>query len=186
MDLIVFDKDGTLTETASGEIFPKTPEDQRLKFDTDRLPSNAYIAVASNQKGLFLGHKTREFLEAEFAWLEKNCLALISLMVACPDNGETVLIRPEYGRAFIHFNKQSMFTEHAFLKDQVDLMGTFRKPQAGMLKLIEAIATWTPDGSRKISRKIFIGKNKTDQQAAEKANFKYWDVKDWLAANEMN
>lgn len=193
MDLIVFDKDGTVTETISGKPFPETPTDQKLRFDITGLPSNNYYAIASNQLGLSLGYKTREFLEEEFNYLEEITQYYFDVMVACPDDGQTVLVRPVKEKPFIHFDRVSMFQNNLVLELQAELMGSFRKPQPGMLKLVEAIARWTPSdpealayaSNRSIDRRVFVGDMASDKAAAIAAGFKYWDINNWMKANSL-
>ena len=191
-DLIVFDKDGTLTETVSGKTFSQTPKDQKLKFDVTKLPSN-YYAIASNQRGLSGGHKTRKFLEDEFSYLEEITQGYFNLMAACPDDGQTVLVRPIPYKPFIHFDKPSMFQHNVVLELQAGLMGSFRKPQPGMLKLIETIARWKPSdpeqladaSNESIDRRVFVGDMTSDKEAAAAAGFEYWDINDWMTANNL-
>jgi len=72
MKLIAFDLDGTLTTTASGKRFPESPTDKILRFDPTVLCNpDLYLVVASNQKGISLGMKSKEFVEQEFAYLDK-------------------------------------------------------------------------------------------------------------------
>ena len=190
MDLIVFDADGTLTTTASGAKFPQSPEDKKLRFNPAPLPNDAYLVIASNQKGISLGLKSREFAEAEFNYLDDLTQHLFDAILICPDDGATVWVKPEHDRPFIRFAAKGTpyhadFETSPILSGTSHLIGTFRKPQPGMLHLAEALAErrlWG-EPQRKIDRRIFIGDQYSDRQSSEAAGFKYWDIEDWLKAN---
>lgn len=193
MQLIVFDADGTLTTTASGAKFPQSPEDKKLRFNPESLPSDAYLVIASNQKGISLGLKSREFAEAEFTYLDDLTKQVFDAIIICPDDGATVWIKPEHDRPFIPFATKGTphhadFEENPRLSGCESLIGTFRKPQPGMLHLAEALAEGRLWGEpqRQITERIFIGDQDSDRQAAEAAGFKYWDIEDWLKANREN
>lgn len=72
-DAIIFDMDKTLKLTASGEEFPQSPEDFRINPVIKEWAKNyddwCELYIASNQRGLATGAKTREFLEREIAFL---------------------------------------------------------------------------------------------------------------------
>lgn len=184
MKLIVFDADGTLTRTASGKQFPETPSDKILQFNPKNLyHPNVYLAVASNQKGVSLGFKTSEFLEEEFAYLDDLTEHIFNCFIICPDDGESVWIKREHEEQFIRLGNQrgyQKFSEFPYLSGCESLIGTFRKPEPGMLQLAEKIATWSPYGTREITDRIFIGDRESDQSAAQKAGFRFWYIDDFL------
>lgn len=190
MKLIVFDADGTLTKTLSGKEFPESPTDKVLRFDPAILcDPNLYLVVASNQKGVSLGLKSKEFLEEEFSYLDQITNYIFDCFLVCPDNGETVWINPDHGKTFLKFGKRPgylRFSDVDFLSDFDLLIGKFRKPQPGMLHLAERIAQWGSGTFRQVSERVFIGDQKSDAEAAEKAGFKFWYIDDWLWVNKLN
>jgi len=190
MKLIAFDLDGTLTTTASGKRFPESPTDKILRFDPTVLCNpDLYLVVASNQKGISLGMKSKEFVEQEFAYLDKITNYIFKCFLLCPDEGETVWINPDHGKTFLKFGNQPghlQFSDVHFLTDCESLIGTFRKPMPGMLQLAEKIAQWTPDGIRTITDRVFIGDMETDKEADKNAGFRFCYIDEWLHINCLN
>jgi|GEM_PF-2801545 D-glycero-D-manno-heptose 1,7-bisphosphate phosphatase len=86
--LDIFDKDGTLVETKSGEPFPKLGDQRLISGVKERIADSAaagnIIVVASNQGGIEKGYKPLEDAIAEFQEVMK-LLPEISMCLFCPD-----------------------------------------------------------------------------------------------------
>lgn len=70
-DVIVFDKDGTITRPREGRTFPQSPDDFELVPEfhewADGFPQSEELAlyIVTNQRGLSTGQKTFDFLQHE-------------------------------------------------------------------------------------------------------------------------
>lgn len=82
-DAIIFDMDGTIKRTKSGETFPQSPDDWQLTKEFEAFNACEFMYggndfyLISNQRGLTGGQKTEDFLDNEQAslkiYLEENC-----------------------------------------------------------------------------------------------------------------
>lgn len=167
--LVIFDKDGTLTTPASGATFVQSPTDQILLSGVvDRLAEleamGATIAIASNQAGVAAGHKTLVSAANEMAYC-MNLIGIKYLAYFCPDfEGKEcyhVAIEPHgYSAHAIHNNANA---QH--------LVGSFRKPQAGMLQFV---MQW--GGFKDV---VFVGDRPEDREAAQSAGVAFVDAEAW-------
>lgn len=87
MKLVIFDKDGTLTTTKSGNTFAQSPQDQELITGVakrlEQLRRDGWkIAIASNQGGVDAGYKSLDDAVEEM----RVCLSLTKIEIAyfCP------------------------------------------------------------------------------------------------------
>ena len=102
-DLIMFDKDGTLTKTKSGNHCPNTPDDMEVMYDTgyflipNLFGTDTRIVICSNQLGVSKGYMSKED-----AWAVLNASA--------------ELFNVNFDAAYMAFNDDEM-----------------RKPRPGML-----------------------------------------------------
>ena len=128
--LIIFDKDGTLTEPKSGEPFVQHPLDQQpipgaaeavRHFHGRGFP----MVVASNQGGVASGHKSLDEAISEMRF----CLELFPEI-------EFGVFSPDYeGRvAYLVWRDRSEQVPQP--KDLLNRFGHFRKPGPGMIHLI--------------------------------------------------
>jgi D-glycero-D-manno-heptose 1,7-bisphosphate phosphatase len=144
MKLLLTDKDGTLIAPASGAKFVNQPWDQApLPGASEAIAKYAAdgwtIAIISNQGGVAGGHKSLEsaILEMQF------CLKLfpqIQEAYFCPDFDGLDCWRV-WGDCSP--SQQICYGEKSFQSWELALKGTFRKPNAGMLRL--AMAIHSPD-----------------------------------------
>jgi D-glycero-D-manno-heptose 1,7-bisphosphate phosphatase len=169
--LAVLDKDGTLVVPKSGDKFINSPEDQilipnvidRLKY----LQSQGYrLAIASNQGGVEMGHKTlnNALLEIRFCVeLLHDAGIVIDRAMLCPDyKGEICYIVDLANKQYRKIDKDTDNNTLECIYDIKSLEKTYRKPHGGMLKL----ASKYPNEYR-----IMIGDRAEDQGAAMAANF---------------
>lgn len=180
--LVVFDKDGTLVTTKSGKDFLVAPSDQKPLFDFSVL-KNSYFdtengvqykityAIATNQKGIKLKHKTKDFLSDEFWYLTEELKFPTSIVLCCPDDGESLWRWWKNQKIGIRD-----ITRH------YSCCGNFRKPNAGMLLAAKDITART---RYQIQEMVFIGDNKTDEQAAIEAKCRYVYIDEWLKVNHL-
>ncbi len=157
--LAILDKDGTLTETISGERFVQSPTDQKLISGVEqaiaKLIAEGYtLAIASNQGGVGAGHKSLEDAIAEMRYAMQ--LTGISIAFFCPNfQGDTCWkITPE--------------TKFEYNTGGFDGQ-SYRKPDGGMLLL----------ASDSASEAIMIGDRREDEQAAHNAQIPFIHAKDW-------
>ena len=206
--LVVFDKDGTLTRTKSGATFAKSPEDQEPLFDFNlpswysvlgkeprNMPNSSHpaypdgawftYAIATNQKGISMRHKSEDFFAEEIAYLKWELNFPADAILACPDEGDNLLtmqiqpaFAPRNNLVFDCFSEKH--TDHFGIPKK--LRGTFRKPQPGMLLAMEYFLSWQSNTPISFDQRIFIGDRDTDRLAAEQAGFNYWDIQEWLKA----
>ena len=79
-DAIIFDMDGTIKRTKSGETFPQSPDDFEVTPEFDKFVNFGWVYdtpmyIVSNQRGLSGGQKTDDFLKQEWEKLE-GCIAV--------------------------------------------------------------------------------------------------------------
>jgi D-glycero-D-manno-heptose 1,7-bisphosphate phosphatase len=184
MKLLVLDKDGTLTRTKSGHTFVQHPEDQVL-IDGVAEAIAAYtadgwtMAIASNQGGVAAGHKTLEQAIAEMQYAIK--LTGICIGMFCPDDGQSAYL--------VDFLSSCKYSD-AYPK----YIGTFRKPQGGMLNALrysrnaslqDIVRTskgleLLPASEGDRYRYLMVSDRDEDFGAAVNAGFGYMHVSTWL------
>jgi len=191
--LRVFDKDGTLVQTKSGETFPKLGDQQLIPGVKERIAAYAaagdIIAVASNQGGI-PRYKTLEDAIAEF-WELMTLLPEISVCFFCPDfdgkqcwsvpNPETEIfgrsLAPSRthvaGRVKDYYAAKPLHEGVGSGLSYGELIGTFRKPNPGMLK---AAMLWA-----NVDTCSYVGDRPEDEEAASSISIPYQHVSLWLA-----
>jgi HAD superfamily hydrolase (TIGR01662 family) len=176
MKLAILDKDGTLVLPRSGNKFVQNPTDQILMIGVvegcQRLIDAGYVlAIASNQGGVEAGFKTLEEANHEMSY----CMHLlqgfdirIEVAILCPDfeGNQCLLVR--WDASF------DSTTDSITGVENKDLIGTFRKPQAGMLKAISSIIQPTEPADC-----WMIGDRDEDRLAAQAAGFGFLDADEW-------
>jgi D-glycero-D-manno-heptose 1,7-bisphosphate phosphatase len=179
--LDIFDKDGTLVETKSGEPFPKLGDQRLISGVKERIADSAaagnIIVVASNQGGIEKGYKRLEDAIAEFQEV-MELLPEISACYFCPnfDGTQCVYVSKE-GR---------VVAVHDHWKKYDYLIGSYRKPKPGMLLLAIARELWVPvPGDKKPNKEVahYTGDRPEDEGAAMNAGVSFRHVNDWLATD---
>ena len=170
MKLAIFDKDGTLTTTASGEKFVQHPADQVL------LPGVAegiaalaaddwMIAIASNQGGVAAGHKSLQDAIAEMRYCIELLPAKIPFAFLCPDfEGEECWMLDGADDIALHGADVNLSFD-----------ARFRKPEPGMIVAARAMQI------RKIDFCLFVGDRAEDKQAAAAAGVPFQWADQWRA-----
>ncbi len=196
--LRVFDKDGTLVQTKSGETFPKLGDQQLIPGVKERIAAYAaagdIIVVASNQGGI-PRYKTLEDAIAEFQEL-MTLLPEISVCFFCPDfdgkqcwsvpNPETDLFWRSLatdktypaGKSKDYYAAKPLHEGVGAGLSYGELIGTFRKPNPGMLK---AAMLWANADAC-----TYVGDHPEDEGAAISAGVPYQYVGEWLADQSMS
>ena len=190
MKLAVLDKDGTLVLPKSGNTFVQNPTDQILMVGAvegcKRLIDAGYVlAIASNQGGIASGYKTLDGANHEISYcmhlLEGFNIRIVVGML-CPDfeGNECSIVRWDASFDYI--------TDSIVGHKNEDLIGTFRKPNPGMLKAIASLFAMpkakTKDANPfktelKIEDCWMIGDREEDRLAAEAAGFSFLDADEW-------
>jgi D-glycero-D-manno-heptose 1,7-bisphosphate phosphatase len=166
--LVILDKDGTLTESASGNTFVQSPTDQQLLLGVkeriiDLNARGVLLVIASNQGGVASRHKTLKQAAEEM----KFCLSLLPAIDSaffCPDFGGQL--------CYSICKKRSRLTLHDDVAYST-LRGTYRKPKAGMLNLIIDLM-----GESKKDA-VMVGDRPEDAQAAVTAGITFVDAEAW-------
>jgi D-glycero-D-manno-heptose 1,7-bisphosphate phosphatase len=171
--LRVFDKDGTLVETKSGETFPKLGDQRLIPGVKERIAAykeaGDIIVVASNQGGI-PQHKSLEDAIAEFQEV-MELLPEISVCFFCPDfEGKDCWMVPNSSLKIEGFQFP---VEPIYYPRSSDLVGSFRKPNPGMLK---AAMLWAS-----VDSCTYVGDRPEDESAAIAAGVPYQHVSHWLA-----
>jgi D-glycero-D-manno-heptose 1,7-bisphosphate phosphatase len=184
MKLAVLDKDGTLVLPKSGNTFVQNPTDQILMVGVvegcQRLIDAGYVlAIASNQGGVSAGHKTLDEANHEMSY----CMHLlqgfdirIEVAMLCPDFEGTQCFVTRWDASFDYITDSLAGFENE------DLIGTFRKPQAGMLKAISrglGCANASIIQPTQLEDCWMIGDREEDRLAAEAAGFGFLDADEW-------
>lgn len=169
--LLLLDCDGTIREPASGGKFIQNPKDQKIIKGADWAIAHYYkeswtVVGITNQAGVAAGHKqlVDALTEAEYTlklFPEIVCIYL------CPDfEGRYCwLIDRDHDALPIHLADWA-----------IELVGTFRKPQPGMLK---AAITNHIMGKLTDSNCWYIGDRWEDLEAAMRAGVQYMDADIW-------
>jgi len=166
--LRVFDKDGTLVETKSGETFPKLGDQQLIPGVKERIAAykeaGDIIVVASNQGGI-PQYKSLEDAIAKFQEV-MELLPEISLCFFCPGfEGEGCWMVP---------NPKIESSLAARPINWPIEPNSFRKPNPGMLK---AAMYWA-----NVDSCTYVGDRPEDESAAIAAGVPYQHVSYWLAS----
>jgi D-glycero-D-manno-heptose 1,7-bisphosphate phosphatase len=183
--LVIFNKDRTLVESASGSKFIESPTDQRLLPGVaERIAElkrmGATLVIASNQGGVAAGHKSLADAIAEMRF----CLELL------PDAIDTGFFCPTYEGNDFYAVGAGIQNNHVLLsigdylssepaaedysiEELIPLKnkGFFRKPNAGML--LFAIKDCADQEA------IMIGDRPEDAQAAATAGIPFIDAAAW-------
>lgn len=166
-DILFFDFDGTLVETASGKLFPESKEDMVVKVPVlesiKKMHSQhplSHIFIVSNQGGVSLGYQTDEDVKYR---IERTIRELSAFV-----NDDS-----------IHFDYR-----YATSNDPADPM---RKPNPGMiyhlLQFVEA-----EDLDLLIDRSLMVGDasgkpgdwSDSDRRTAEICGMDYIDIEDFM------
>lgn len=177
--LLILDKDWTLVKPISGGTFVQHPEDQELLPGVADTIAHYHaegweMVIASNQGGVTAGHKTLDDAIAEMRYCMR-LLPQIAFSLFCPDQGSDCWF---VGSAR-EINVLKVWKKfNAF----DDLVGKFRKPDAGMLLLSQYYHFWTPErgGTLQPSNTLFVGDMDTDFQCAQNAGVEFIWASDWV------
>lgn len=147
--LLLLDKDGTIIQPKSGQVFVQNPKDQELIKDAAEaiaLYRRSEIMIISNQGGVAAGHKTLEEAIAEMQYALE--LSKINSGFLCPDfEGQECY--------WVTANQASKLTQHS---------GSYRKPNPGMV--FAAIELFKQDHGVKPKQVIVVGDRDEDRDAA--------------------
>lgn len=162
MQILYLDKDGTLTQTKSGNKFVQSPWDQEtIKGVPETLAkwvNDGWTPIIiSNQQGVQYRHKSLEecFLEMRFAL---ELFPAIKEAYFCPDDGATCWRC--WGDC-----KESSRIFYGPDNYYVKFSGTYQKPGAGMIALASNIHCAVDA--------YMVGDMKCDEDAAKQANIKF-------------
>lgn len=175
--ILFLDLDGTVRKTKSGKTFINDPVDQCL-IDGVGEALNHYstkgwhIVGITNQGGVAAGFKSLDSAIAEQHVTLTLCPQIKSIYF-CPDM--------EGNQCFYVNQEGRTVAVHEHWKKYADLIGTYRKPNAGMLWLASQHENWesvpaaTP---HKFSDDWMIGDRQEDFECAKAAgiNFMWADV----------
>ena len=169
--LAIFDKDGTITTTASGSSFVQHPENQTLLPGVTeglrRMAADGYaFAIASNQGGIGAGHKTLAATVSEMNFC-RNLLGEIRIpnIFFCPDleGQECYQIASDGDVVPLHdLNLGSSLAGQ-----------NFRKPGAGMIIAAQAMQMLF------VESVVFVGDHPEDEQAAIAAGVSFEWADEW-------
>jgi D-glycero-D-manno-heptose 1,7-bisphosphate phosphatase len=154
--LIIFDKDGTLCRSRSGQTFINSADDQELipgvlEKIKDLKTQGAKIAIASNQGGVAFGHMS--YSEAWAIMEHAEDLIEADEFIFCPDHPKGTV--PEYTSD-----------------------SPYRKPGPKMI-------TETADNLHvPLSGVLFVGDRPEDEQAAKAAGVDFMWAKDFFGWGE--
>jgi D-glycero-D-manno-heptose 1,7-bisphosphate phosphatase len=172
--LLLIDKDGTVTRTKSGETFVQTWNDQELipgvaqSLHYHRRQGYTPIII-TNQGGVAAGHKTlhEALAETQFACL----LAGINRAYVCPDAAGTIGENVYEIRNGVDVDVDDWLVTHYTLdslKTAKNLQITgLRKPECGMLLTAIALADYPVQGC------FYVGDRPEDSEAAAKAEIRF-------------
>lgn len=171
--LVIIDKDGTLVEPASGDRFVQCTDQQLLPGVAERIAElkamGATIVIASNQGGVAAGHKSLADAVREMQYALK-LMPEVEYAYFCPDYA---------GEESYYIHQSEVDASPAMAAWCVhttvigsELIGTFRKPEAGMLKAAMAVYPMLKDA-------VMIGDRPEDQQAAAAAGIPFVDAEAW-------
>lgn len=169
--LLLIDCDGTIREPASGEKFIQHPLDQRIISGADKGIVHAHkqgwrIIAISNQGSVAAGHKLLEDAIAE-AHYTLELFPQVLCTYICPDfeGKHCWMIGRGHDEIAVHLTPWGE-----------EFIGTFRKPQPGMLSAAIKMSGF-PD--RK-SEYFYIGDRPEDEEAAMRAGVNFLPTDIWL------
>jgi D-glycero-D-manno-heptose 1,7-bisphosphate phosphatase len=172
MNLLMVDIDGTLTETLSGEPFKKHPRDCKIIQGADKAIAHYKkagwnIFGISNQGGVEAGFKTIESAAEEMNYT-LYLFPELSAIYFCPDmKGE---------RLISIWKETSIATDVS--KFTPELIGLYRKPNAGMLNYI--MNTMEEEGEgEELQRIWYVGDRPEDSKAAINAGVNFCHASWW-------
>lgn len=171
MKLLLTDCDGTIREPASGEKFIQYPLDQRVIFGADRTlayyHSKGWLIVGiSNQSGVAAGHKVLDDAIAESHYTLELFPQILCIYI-CPDfeGKHCWLIGRNHDEVPVHLTPWGE-----------DFIGTFRKPQPGMLNAAVKMSGF----KERKSEYWFVGDRTEDEESAMRAGVNFMPADIWL------
>jgi D-glycero-D-manno-heptose 1,7-bisphosphate phosphatase len=187
MPLLLTDLDGTLRKSASGARFITKPFDQEIIENIPRALDNwlneasrdnsgdTKIIGITNQGGVATGHKLLEDCLIEQAVTIKLLEGRLDRVYACIDfdgykcfvifDSEVGLIADNEG--FLNFKTQLKYS-------RLDIIGKFRKPDAGMLTVARLTQNHHP------AECLYIGDREEDRAAALNAKIPFLWVAEFM------
>ena len=186
-DLILWDKDGTLTKPASGDKFPQGAIDQEF-YDLRLIPivgtllgkDDKHMGIITNQGGVGDGYKTEE--EAIDETLYAMSLTGIRWAALCPDSPKRPDTDPSVG-IFLN-DTNAIRAEWPYLEayrtrircnELKSNVVDYRKPGSGMIRA--AMNYFQIEDPKRI---LFVGNHHTDKSAAIAQNIYYMDIDNLL------
>lgn len=166
--ILFCDIDETLTETISGNAFKQHSEDVKVIEGVQKAiayfhQNNWLIIGVSNQGGIAKGFKILEATIREM----KVTLSLIpnlSYIYFCPDFEGQECWQVTNSEAYEISDRETQ------------LIGQFRKPDAGMLKLAKL---FVEDGNWEVTDMIMVGDRPEDMEAASAMGCKFYWAEKW-------
>jgi D-glycero-D-manno-heptose 1,7-bisphosphate phosphatase len=166
--ILFVDIDGTLTETISGHAFKQNSEDVKVIKGVQQAiahfhKNNWLIIGVSNQGGIAKGFKTLEATIREMQ-VTLSLIPYLSDIYFCPDfEGK------ECWRVI-------RFESYEISDREMQLIGQYRKPDAGMLKLAKL---FIEDGNREVTDVIMVGDRSEDMECASAMGCKFMWAENW-------
>ncbi|MHC5824192.1 MAG: HAD hydrolase-like protein [Nostoc sp.] len=173
--ILFVDIDGTLTETISGHPFKQSPTDVKIIEGADRAIAHFadlgwLIVGVSNQGGCAAINpqtgKPRKTIEDTIAEMQFTIelLPQISAIYFCPDfEGNNCW-------------RVSSLDAYEISDRETQLIGEFRKPNAGMLKLAKL---FVEDGGEDVEEMTMVGDRTEDEQCGINAGVKFCPADVW-------
>lgn len=174
MKMLFVDIDGTLTETISGHPFKQHPQDVKIIEGADKAVAHFaklgwHIVGISNQGGCAAINpetgKPRKTIEATIAEMQftLGLLPQLTAIYFCPDFEGNDCWRV------------SPLDAYEISDRETQLIGEFRKPNAGMLKLAKLFV----EDSEDVEEMMMIGDRPEDEQAAVNAGINFCPANVW-------
>ncbi|WP_017711175.1 HAD-IA family hydrolase [Prochlorothrix hollandica] len=168
--MLLVDIDGTLTTTASGANFGQNPHDYRaipeaaiaLRQVKVAEPERFVVGI-TNQGGVGAGHKSFNDCVIEQRW-KLRLFPELELILFCPDYGgkECWIVRRSLEPFPLHGHKSGL-----------PWVGSFRKPEPGMLRLALDMRTDITEEC------LMVGDRPEDAEAARNAGVAFLSAEDW-------
>ncbi|ACC81182.1 HAD hydrolase-like protein [Nostoc punctiforme] len=175
MNILFVDIDGTLTETISGHTFKQSPTDVKIIDGADKAIAHFaalgwLIVGISNQGGCAAINpetgKPRKTIEGTIAEMQftLELLPQLTAIYFCPDfEGNDCW-------------KVSQFDAYETSDREMQLIGEFRKPNAGMLKLVKL---FVEDGGEDVEEMVMVGDRPEDLECASAMECKFMWAENW-------